>query len=226
MKSENQKPRPQLLLGDPHRLFTDVLAPVLRPDFEVTGVARTGAQLLAMARKLRPDMIITELSLPKKNGIEVLMALKKARNKARTIVLTASEGPDSIEQALAAGAHGYVLKTTSAADLLKAIDMVFKGRRVYPGVPIELSDKINGQSPDDKGEASSVGVDVLADLTKRQREVFHLVAQGHALKPIADILGVSRRTAELHKYAMMKKLGIRSTAQIIHFAVRNGFISL
>jgi len=221
-----QKQKPKALLADAHRMFTDGIQRVLNEQFNVVGVAHDGMELLSLAREFEPDLILTEYHLPKKNGFEVLAALRGEKKNFKAIYLTSCECHDCLQQALASGAEGYVRKNASIEDLLISIDQVLGGERVYPGVTLQRAGEVRVKKGVKKALARTVGEDVLVSLTKRQREVLHLAAQGHPLKTIADILGVSRRTVELHKYAMMKKLGMRNSAQIIHFAVRNGFISL
>jgi len=218
-----EKQKPTLLLADAHRMFTDAIHRVLKEQFDVVGVAHDGMELLSLAREFDPDLILTEYYLPNKNGFEVLEVLRREKKSFRAIYLTSCECYECLHNALISGAEGYMRKNASIEDLLDTIDQVLGGERVYPGVGLKRAGE---KAAVKKALDQVVGDDLLGSLTKRQREVLHLAAEGHSLKEIVAILGVSRRTVELHKYAMMKKLGMRNSSQIIRFAVRNGFISL
>ena len=209
-------PRPRVLLADDHVMFIELLGNYLSHDFDLVGVATDGEDLLRAARLFRPDVIVADMTMPKLSGIEALRELKASGIVAKVVFLTMHDEPELASEALHQGAAGYVLKHCAGEELIKAIHEALAGRIfVSPriaGAAFQAMSNGNGQS--------------LGSLTKRQRDVLALVAQGKTHKQIAASLNLSQRTVESHKYEMMHTLGVQSTAELVHFAIRRGIVAV
>ena len=203
--------RPRVLLADDHTLVLDGLRKILEPECEVVGAVEDGRSLLAAAKQLQPDIILLDISMPLLNGVEAARRLRAVAPGAKVIFVTMHADATYVAGAFRAGASGYVLKRCASLELLKAINQVLSGREyVTP-----LIGKDRGELPGCPGEASG-------ELTVRQREVVQLVAEGHPVKEIAAILNISRKTVAFHKSNVMRRLGIRSTAELTKYALDHG----
>ena len=203
-------PKPRLLLADDHELMLDGLRKILSADFELVGAVPDGRAAVESFARLRPDILLLDIGMPLLNGIEVARQVRKLVSDARIIFLTMQTDRAYVEAAFRAGASGYVLKQASAGDLLDAIPAVLQGRRfISPRIHLSLADiseAIDGQ-------------EFANELSPRQREVLQLVAEGKAMKEIASILGISVRTVEFHKTAVMRHLGMHTTAELTRYAL-------
>ena len=211
--------RPRVLLADDHTIVTEGLKSILDPEFELVGTAEDGRALLAAAEKLRPDVIVADITMPRLNGLDAVRALKKTNPRTKVVFLTMHSDPDLATEAFRVGASGYLLKQSAGEELITAIHAVLQGEvYVTPELKQEVLETFMraGSAPD----RTSV------KLTARQREVLQLVAEGHTMKEIASALNVSTRTVETHKYDVMEKLGIETTAALIQYAIKRGIISL
>lgn len=192
--------RPRVLLADDHALVLDGLRKILEPQCEVVGAVEDGRSLLAAAKHLQPDIILLDISMPLLNGVEAARRLCAAAQGAKVIFVTMHADATYVAGAFRAGASGYVLKRCASLELLKAISQVLGGREyVTPLIGKERGD-VPGW-PCGAGETSG-------ELTARQREVVQLVAEGHCVKEIAAILGISGKTVAFHKTNVMRRLGI------------------
>lgn len=209
----------KVLLCEDHTIVREGVRLMLESEFEIAGSVEDGRALVAAAIKVQPDVIISDISMPLLNGIEALRQLKKAGVTSKVIFLTMHPDADYATEAFRAGASGYVLKNSAGSELLTAIREAVKGR-VYV-TPLIAKDMLNTlmQAPE-PAQAKPV------ELTARQREVLQLVAEGHSAKEIADILHVSPRTVEFHKYRLMELLGVHTTAELTQYAVKRGISSL
>jgi len=198
-------------LADDHRLFLEGLENVLRSEFDLVGSVEDGLALVAAAKKLRPDAVVADLSMPGLNGIQVIRKIKEAGLEAKVILLTMHEDPEYAAQALQEGAAAYVLKHSASSELVGAIRLALDGQ-VYltPRITEDVVKTLSSGSKSEPGEP----------LTPRQREVLKLIAKGLAAKEIASRLGISARTVEYHKYKAMEGLGLRTTADLIRYTVR------
>jgi DNA-binding NarL/FixJ family response regulator len=220
MNPTNESPtrRPRVLLADDHTIIMEGLASVLSPEFDIVGRAEDGRQLMMLAEKLKPDVIVADISMPLLNGIEAARQLKKEDSRSRIIFLTMHPEADLATEAFRAGASGYVLKSSAAKELKTAILEALNGRTyVTPRIAKEVLEGLM------RGPAE--GDDRLQSLTPRQREVLQLVAEGHTSKEIAGILNVSAKTVEFHKGRIKMELGLRSIAELTQFAVKRGIVS-
>jgi DNA-binding NarL/FixJ family response regulator len=210
--------RIRVLLADDHTLLLDGLCRLLEKDFEVVGTVTNGRDLLDDAEKLTPDVILLDISMPFLNGFDAARQLKQRGVRAKLLFVTMHSSVDYVREALRAGAAGYVLKHSAAAELVGAVHEVMRGN-IYI-TPLAKKDLVLADIEAKKdGSGRSSG-----ELTLRQREVLQLVAEGHAAKSIADVLKISRKTVEFHKASMMRQLGLRSSADLIRYAISNRLV--
>lgn len=210
--------RARVLLADDHKIVAAGLKGILEPEFELVGTVQDGRALLKAARELRPDVIVVDISMPLLNGIEAVRQLKKANDRAKVVFLTMHPDVTYASRAFEAGASGYVLKHSAPTELVTAIREALKGRTyVTPMIAGELMRSYQ--------DGSGKRKDPIRTLTPRQREVLQLLAEGHSAKDAAAILGISPRTAEFHKYRMMRELGIRTNAELMQYAIKHGVVA-
>ncbi len=202
--------RHSVLLADDHTIVIEGLERLLKEqDFDVVGAVRDGQQLVDAARRLRPEVIVTDLSMPGLTGLDVLARLKSERVESKVIVLTMHRDPDVATLAIRGGASGFLLKESAGDELLVAIRQVLQGR-VYltPAMTQGVMERMaSAQGPSEPR------------LTVRQRDVLRLIVKGQRMKEIAANLGLSVRTVETHKYEMMETLGLHSTAELVRYAL-------
>jgi len=210
--------RPRVLLADDHPIVLEGLRHLLEPGFDIVGEAANGRALVAAARKLRPDVIVADISMPLLNGIEAARQIRKLNRKVKIVFLTMHSDPAYAVAALCAGGSGYVLKRSAAAELLEAIRESLSGR-------IYVSRSISRDVVQARIERAARSDEPQSRLTFRQREVLQLVAEGRTGKEIAEILHLSTRTVESHKYQIMQALGLRSIADLVRYAVKSGIVS-
>lgn len=210
--------KPRILLADDHRIVTEGLRNLLEPEFELVGIVEDGRALLDAAEKLRPDVIIADISMPLLNGIEAVRQIKKTNKDVKVIFLTMHPDVTYAVSALEAGALGYVMKHSAPSELITAVRRALKGKTyVTPLLKGEIMLSPNKGSIERREESSH--------LTKRQREVLQLLAEGYLAKEIASILNISTRTVEYHKYQMMRDVGIKTVADLIRYAIKHNIVS-
>jgi len=211
--------RARLLLADDHTLVVEGFRRLLEPEFELAGAVEDGRALVAAAQKLKPDVVLLDISMPLLNGIDAARQLKKIMPEIKLIFLTMHADPAYVTEAFRVGASGYLLKRSAASELVNAIREVLRGRcYVTPLVTKDMLGSMLGPSPE--------GGTFSTDLTPRQREVLQLVAEGHSTKEIATVLNISVKTVEFHKSRLMQRLGIRSTAELTKFAIQHGIVAV
>ena len=207
--------RPRVLIADDHKIVVEGLKKMLLPDFDIAGAVEDGRELVTSAEKLRPDVIVVDISMPMLNGIDAVRQIKKVNEAIKVVFLTMHLDIAYAVSAFKAGASGYVLKHSAPDELLTAIHEVLKGRTyVTPLIAGKLLQAYEegGNRPTDTGH----------NLTPRQREVLQLLTEGYSVKEIATILNISLKTVEYHKYRMMEGLGIKSLAELIRHSVNHG----
>jgi DNA-binding NarL/FixJ family response regulator len=210
--------RTRVLLADDHTIVAEGLASLLEPEYELVGRVQNGRDLLRAADELDPDVIVTDISMPLLNGIEALRQLKKTKPDVRVVFLTVHADVTYVTEALRAGARGYVLKQSAAEELRSAIRTVHEGGTyVTPLIASELGDLLDADQASDS---------LAVVLTPREREVLQLLAEGRSVKEIAAVLDISPRTVEFHKYNVMDKLGLRTTAELTQYAIKHGIVSV
>jgi len=210
--------RPRVLLADDHRLLREAFAKLLEPGCDVVGAVADGRALLTVAPELRPDIVVLDIAMPLLNGLDAARQLKRIMPEVKVIFLTVNEDPDLAAEAVRAGASGYLLKNSAASELFEAIQEACQGRLyVTPLATQGLVDNLL-QEPEPAKKSSP--------LSPRQREVLQLLAEGLTMKEIACILKISRRTVAFHKYSMMEELGVRSTAALVQYAIKERVVSI
>jgi DNA-binding NarL/FixJ family response regulator len=209
----------RVLIADDHTMVRESLVSVLQADGDVQVVAQAadGIDALEKAMQLRPDVVIVDLSMPRLSGIEVVRRLHDALPGTRVLVLTMHQEDEYVLQAVRAGASGYLVKDSAAAELLTAVRSVHAGRGYFgPQAAKTLADQL--QHPERTLD------DPYGRLTAREREVFHLIAEGMTTKEIARRLTISAKTAENHRGRVLEKLDMRNTAELVRYALRKGLI--
>lgn len=207
----------RVLLADDHRLVREALREALShlTDIEVVGEAGSGAEVLALTKTLNPDVLVLDIGLPDFNGMEVAMRLRKAGSTTPIVALSAYTDKRFVTEMLRAGATGYVTKTAAGTELVQAIRAVAAGQCYFsPEVAASLvSAVVDG--PDEGGGQR---------LAPREREVLRLVAEGKRSSHIADLLHISPATVEVHRRNIMRKLGMKTVAELARHAVREGIV--
>ncbi|HVY93408.1 MAG TPA: response regulator transcription factor [Bryobacteraceae bacterium] len=202
--------RPRLLIADDHELLLDGLKRILEDEFEIPEMVTDGYAAVAAAERIQPDVVLMDIGLPLMNGLEAARQIRRVAPGAKLIFVTMQTERIYVEEAFRAGGMGYVLKQAAGAELLKAIETVLTGERyLSPRIGVNV----------DKLEAHPVNRRTVGGLTARQREVLQLVAEGKSMKEIAWILRISVRTVEFHKQSLFQDLGIRTTAELIRYAL-------
>jgi DNA-binding NarL/FixJ family response regulator len=205
--------RPTVLIADDHAIVKEGLVGLLKDSFDVVGAVGDGHQLLDAAKRLRPDVIVTDISMPGLTGLDVLGRLKSERLDCKIIVLTMHNDAELAAQAIRAGASGFILKLSAGDELLTAIEQVLQGR-VYL-TPVMTRDVMARMAV----PASE------PQLTARQRDVLRHILKGQRMKEIAAALDLSPRTIETHKYEMMEALGVHSTTELVRYAIEHRLVA-
>ncbi|HAK59137.1 MAG TPA: DNA-binding response regulator [Nitrospiraceae bacterium] len=211
--------KPRILLADDHKIVLEGLRSLLEPEFDLVGTVEDGRALLAAAEKLRPDVVVVDITMPLLNGIDAVRQIKKKNQSIKIVFLTMHPDVEYAESAFEAGASGFVLKHSAPAELVEAIREAIKGRTYVTPM---ISDKLTSLSDSPNHEQNHR----LGKLTARQREVLQLLAEGKSAKEVAAVLNISTRTVEFHKYHMMEELGIKTTAGLVRYAVKHRIVSL
>jgi DNA-binding NarL/FixJ family response regulator len=202
--------RNTVLIADDHTIVMEGLASLLKADFDVVGAVGDGQSLIDQATRLRPDVIVTDISMPGLSGLDALARLKAEHVVSKVIVLTMHNDGELAARALRAGASGFLLKDSAGQELVNAIHQVLLGHvYITPAVTKDVMSRL--ASP---GEPQP-------ELSARQREVLRLIMKGHRMKEIAAALQLSTRTVETHKYEMMRALGVHSTAELVRYAMQH-----
>jgi DNA-binding NarL/FixJ family response regulator len=211
--------KPQVLLADDHRIVLEGLRALLLPEFEIVGEVEDGRTLVAEAERLRPDLVVADISMPGLNGIEAARRIKNIDARIRIVFLTMHADVTYAVSAFEAGASGFVLKHSAAQELVSAMREAMKGQTyVTPVIAGDLIGALQSGAPL-KGEWKVA-------LSPRQREVLQLIAEGKSIKEVAAILRISTRTVEFHKYRIMEQLNIKTNAELVQYAVKHDIISI
>ena len=206
---------PRMLLADEQPIVIEGLRRVLESAFEIIGEGADGRALVVAAERLRPDIIVTDISMPQFNGIEAARQIRKIDGKVKIIFLTVHSDVSYAAEALRAGGSAYVLKSSTGAEIREAVREALSGR-------IYVTPSISRAAVLAQMERSGHRQDLQPELTSRQREVLQLIAEARSTKEMAKILHLSPRTVEFHKYRIMKALTLRTTLELAEYAMKRG----
>jgi DNA-binding NarL/FixJ family response regulator len=208
--------RPHILIADDHTLVVEAFKKLIEPNFEVVGTVSNGRDLLEVAPKLKPDVVLLDLGMPLLNGQDAGERLKTLLPKAKVIVLTMNEDSEIAAAAIEKWASGFLLKNSAGTELIHAIKEVLKGKSyVTPRIAKKLFDRF---VRDPRTEHTK-------HLTSRQREVLQLLAEGRTMKEAADVLHVTPRTIAFHKYKIMDEFGLKTNSDLLRFAMKERLIT-
>jgi DNA-binding NarL/FixJ family response regulator len=210
--------RPRIILADDHSIVTEGLRSLIEPEFDIIKIVVDGRALVEAVDTLRPDVIIVDISMPMLNGIDAVRQIRKTDKEVKIIFLTMHPDLAYAVSALAAGAQGYVLKHSAPHELVEAIRRALRGKTyITPSLQRTLLETHKDHSKMRHKESFL--------LTKRQREVLQLLAEGYSVKEIASMLDISSRTVEFHKYQMINDIGLKTVADLIRYALKHGIVS-
>ena len=209
--------RTRVLLADDHTLITAALRKLLEGEFEVVGSVEDGRALLNAAIDLRADVVVLDIGLPLLNGLDAGQQLRERHPGIKIVYLTQNRDPNLAVEAFRRKASGYLLKNSAASELSLAIREAVRGRSyVSPIIAKGMMECMLNRGPGGEG---------LPGLTPRQREVLQLLAEGKSMKEVAAILNITTRTVEFHKYRVMELLSLKTNAELVQYAVRQGIVS-
>jgi DNA-binding NarL/FixJ family response regulator len=204
--------KPRVIIADDHRLFAAGLERLLSAEFDVVTTVFDGRTLLDHVHRLRPEVVVQDLSLPPLNGINVIRTIRDIDPKIRVVVVTMWEDAELAAEAFRSGASAYLLKTCAVWELLEAVHFALDDKTyVSPMIASDTIHSLTSHMRDGDAEPPQ--------LTPRQREVLRLLAEGKSMKEVASALNLTVRTVAFHKYRMMNVLNIKSSAELVRFAV-------
>jgi DNA-binding NarL/FixJ family response regulator len=209
----------RVLIVDDHAILREGVRALLQlhPDLEVTGEASNGKEALEAVERLDPDVVLMDIAMPGLGGIEASLELKKLGRRARVLILSQYEDREYVRRLLKAGVSGYVLKKSAGSELANAIRAVHRGGLV-------LDPEVARTAMEEGGAAAPGSADPYDALTDREKQVLKLVAEGRSNKEVADVLGISVKTAMTHREHVMEKLGVHNRTELVRFAIRKGVI--
>jgi DNA-binding NarL/FixJ family response regulator len=207
----------RILLGDDHVLILDGIRSALQSQYEVVGVAQDGRALVQAAARLKPEVVVLDISMPLLNGFEAALQIRKVLPHAKLIFLSQHLNPAYLKQALKAGASGYVLKSGATEELQKAISTALRGQTY---ITTAFGDDVVARIWNRDGEVNNEA----EDLTDRQREILQLIVEGRGNKEIAEVLHLSVKTIEFHRARIMSKLGVHTVAELTKVSLQRGLI--
>ena len=210
--------KPRVLLADDHSLVLEGFRRILSDQCDLVGMVEDGRALIEAAQRTHPDIVILDVSMPLLNGIDAATQLKKLQPAIKVIFVTMHADADYVRSAFEAGASGYLLKRSAVDEFDQAIRAVWAGHTyITPLIAKDLIDVLLSAGSGQPKQRKS--------LTFRQREVLQLLAEGRTVKDIAVRLNISTRTVEFHKAQVMEQLNLRTTAELIKYALTHGFLA-
>jgi DNA-binding NarL/FixJ family response regulator len=210
--------RPRVLLADDHQMLLDALKDLLEPIYEVVGLVCDGRALLKVAEELRPDIIVLDIAMPQLNGLDAGRQLKQSMPGVKLIFMTMNEDPYLVGEAFRAGASAFLLKQAAGLELNKAIEEVLKGGSYVTPSARKGLNSISLREPKNREHSP--------EPTPRQREVIQLLAEGRTMKEISRILDITPRTVAAHKYTAMELLQLKTSAELVQYAIKHRIISV
>ncbi|MGA8675329.1 MAG: response regulator transcription factor [Candidatus Acidiferrales bacterium] len=210
--------RPRVLLADDHQMLLDALKELLEPKYEVVGLVTDGRAVLKVAEKLRPDIIVLDIAMPQLNGLDAGRQLKQSMPGVKLIFMTMNEDPYLVGEAFRVGASAFLLKQAAGLELDQAITEVLKGGSYVTPSATKGLNSISLRDPKNR--------ELAPEPTARQREVIQLLAEGRTMKEIARMLYITPRTVAAHKYAVMELLQLKTSAEVVQYAIKHRIISV
>jgi len=214
----------RILLTDDHTMFRQALKGLLaaEPDFDIVAEAANAADAIARSAECRPDLVLMDIGMAGLSGFEATRQIRRLRPESKVVFLTMYDDEEYLAECMEAGGSGYVLKDSPADQLVGAIrDVYHGGSYLSPRILAHLVDDFRSQVRTDQQRRSR-----LAALTKREREVFKLLAEGNSVKDIANTLNLSVKTVEAHKFNLMRKLDLHNKAQLVQYAIQKKVIQV
>jgi DNA-binding NarL/FixJ family response regulator len=207
-----------VLLADDHPIMAEGLRRVLEPEFEIVGMVGDGQALVAAARRLRPDVIVADVSMPVLSGIQAARLIRDV--DPHVVIVFLSMHPDATyaSEARRVGAAAYILKTSPGTEIVAAVRTAVDGR-------VDRASSLDRRLLDPRLGDRAPG-ETLPTIPPRQRQVLQMVAAGRSTKQIAAILGISSRTVEFHRYRLMQSLRLHTIAELVQYAIKHGLILL
>jgi DNA-binding NarL/FixJ family response regulator len=208
--------RLRVLLADDHHMFAEMLQGLLTPHYEVVGTVTDGLALLDAVQRFHPDVVVLDIGMPHLNGLDAGLQIKKTMPAIKLIYLTMNLDPYVVRQAIRNGASGFLLKQGTAKELPEAIEKIVNGGSYVTAAAARALEGLSELEPSNR--------DSRPEPTARQREVIQLLAEGQSMKQVADTLKITPRTVAAHKYAVMELLQIKSSAELVQYALKSGMI--
>ena len=211
----------RILLADDHKVVRQGTRALLSavPEWEIVGEADNGRDAVSLTAELKPDIVILDISMPELNGLDATRQIKKKSPETEVLIFTGQETEELVHDVFDSGARSYVMKTDAADHLIDAIKALSEHKHFFTS---RISEIVFARYIQEKGTLE--GAPEKSRITDREREIVQLLAEGKSSKEIATILGISVRTVETHRAAIMKKLGLKSFSELIRYAVRNKII--
>lgn len=215
----------KLMIVDDHPLFREGLKTIIsrEKNYTVIAEAGNGKEGIALGKEHKPDIMLVDVSMPGKNGIQMIRELRDALPGTRFIIISMHSEPDYIVEAFRAGATGYMIKESAASSLIKGLDTVAKGEMF---LDISLSQEVVFKLLQNKDAQNGGEQDPYTSLTAREQEILRMLAEGITTKEVAKKLYISPKTVENHRTNLMKKLGLKNSVELIRYAARLGLIDL
>jgi len=208
--------RARLLIADDHTLLAEACRSFLEPEFEVVGIADNGRTLLRQTTELKPDVVVLDIAMPKLNGLDAGDQIKRVSPNTKLVFLTMNMSPEVAAEAFRRGASGYVVKSSAAEELVRAIRRALKSESyLSPTITKETVEFLLRSGGLYTGEKR---------ITRRQSEVLQLLAEGLSMKEIAGVLNLKPGTVAFHKYKMMESLGLKSNAELLQYAIKHHLV--
>jgi DNA-binding NarL/FixJ family response regulator len=205
----------RVVIADDHTLVLEAFRQLLSPDVDVIGTAEDGRELIKVVKQLKPDVVVSDISMPLLNGLDACIKLLKLFPDLKFIALTVRNEPDLVAEVMRAGAKGYLLKSSAVSELLQAIQSVARGATYV--TPLVAGDMIGTLIHGSKRDQAK-------KLTVRQREILQLLAEGKSMKEVGSILCITTRTVAFHKYRIMDTLSIDNNADLVRYAIKTGLL--
>ncbi|PYT40460.1 MAG: DNA-binding response regulator [Acidobacteria bacterium] len=208
--------RARLLIADDHTLLAEACKSLLEPEFEVVGIADNGRTLLRLACELKPEVVVLDIAMPQLNGLDAGDQIRRLFPATKLVYLTMNMSPEVAAEAFRRGASGYIVKSSAAEELVRAIRRALKSESYLSPLITKETVEFLLRSGDSSAEEKRI--------TRRQSEVLQLLAEGMSMKEIAGVLNLKPGTVAFHKYRIMESLGLKTNAELLQYAIKHHLI--